>query len=201
MTSPPKNLFLAWDVTLAELNEIINENPNLYGPLYGYVAEYKLRNLWLNRPEITDLRRPRAHDKKDKGDFIFRYKGEEIRLEVKSLDSPKVRKEGSIFHGTFQCNGSDAREITLPNGQRVKTNCLATGQFDVLAVSLFGFERRWKFAFALNRDLPRSTFSKYTPEQRQYLLKSSMQVSWPLSAPFVEEPFVLLDAIVRERSK
>jgi hypothetical protein len=43
----------------------------------------------------------------------------------------------------------------------VTTN-LVVGGFDLLAINLFEFGAEWRFAFAKNRDLPRSTFRKYT---------------------------------------
>src|SRR3990172_5116652 len=99
----------------------------------------------------------------------------------------------------FQCNASDTTEVLLSNGVRVVTNCLAVGGFDLLAVCLFAFGNTWRFAFALNQDLPRSTWRGYTPDQQQYLLKSAMGIVWPLQPPFADEPFGLLDRLVTER--
>ncbi len=169
------------------------------GLMFGYVAEYKLRKEWLLRPEVTNLIRPRSHDRKAKGDFRFEYRGHSITVEVKSLDTPKVRHHDEVYEGTFQCNASDSREVVLPNRKKLTTNCLVVGEFDLLAVCLFSFGNRWRFAFALNRDLPRTTWRGYTPAQRKYLLKSAMAISWPLRAPFTAEPFGLLDRLVAER--
>ncbi|RLG20529.1 restriction endonuclease [Candidatus Micrarchaeota archaeon] len=191
--------FKEWDLTPEEINEIIAENPPVLSTLFGYVAEYKLKKIWLSRSGITDVSRPRAHDRKKKGDFQFKYRGHIFTIEVKSLDAPKVRRVGEGFVGTFQCNASDSREVTLPNGDKVTTNCLVVGEFDVLAVNLFAFRREWCFAFAKNRDLPRSTWYKYTPEQQKYLLKSSMKITWPLEPPFTDDLFKLLDELIQER--
>jgi len=68
-----------------------------------------------------------------------------------------------------------------------------------VAVSLFPFEHKWRFAFAKNEDLPRTRYSKYTPEQRRYLLAGTMNITWPLQPPFHDEPFSLLDEIARSR--
>jgi len=198
-SGPVRDYLKEWELTPDEVNDIIAANPPVLSTLSGFVAEYKFRKLWLNDPRISNVARPRAHDRKSKGDFTFTYCGSLFRLEVKSLDVPKVRRDGEGFKGTFQCNASDSRPVTLPNGRAVTTNCLVVGEFDVLAVSLFAFERTWRFAFARNDDLPRSTWAKYKPWQRRYLLKSSKAMTWPLSTPYHKDLFPVLDSILRER--
>lgn len=169
------------------------------GLMFGYVAEYKLKKMWLQRREVANLTRPRAHDRKAKGDFRFEYRGQAVTLEVKCLDTPKVKLEEGVYSGTFQCNASDSRQVVLPNHQRVTTNCLVVGEFDLLGVCLFAFGNEWRFAFALNDDLPRTTWKGYTPAQQKYLLKSAMAITSPLQPPFADEPFALLDRLVAER--
>jgi hypothetical protein len=193
-----RNYLREWELTAEEINEIIAENPPVLSTLSGFVAEYKLRKLCLRDPRVSELSRPRSHDRKSKGDFRFKYRGRVFTLEVKSLDTPKVRKDERGFRSTFQCNASDSREVQLPNGERLTTNCLVVGEFDVVAVSLFAFERQWRFAFARNCDLPRSTWSKYSESQRQYLLKSAMPITWPLERPYHSDLFTVLDFILRE---
>ena len=172
------------------------------GLMFGFVAEYKLRHDWLMRPEIGSLMRPRSHERKAKGDFRFEYRGESISLEVKCLDTPKVKGNAATgFSGTFQCNASDTTAVLLPDGTSVVTNCLAVGGFDVLAVCLHAFGNQWRYAFALNEDLPRTTWHKYTPGQQGYLLKSAMKISWPLEPPYVSDLFTILDRVVGARSK
>lgn len=188
-----------WGLSRDELNEIIAENPPVFSTLSGFVSEYKLRKLWLQRPEFTGLARPRSHDRKAKGDFTFAYKGRRFVIEVKSLDTPKIKRDGDGWCGTFQCNASDSRPIPLPcGGPPLKTNCLAVGGFDVLAVGLFGFGQEWRFGFAKNSDLPRSTFPKYTEDQRRYLLKSAMPICWPLKPPYSADLLAVLDSILRQ---
>jgi hypothetical protein len=197
---PPPSLLDHWGLTIQEFSEITSENPSMKGLMLGFVAEYKVKKEWLLRSEITELTRPRSHDRKQKCDFAFRYRGAEIKLEVKCLDTPSVRRKDDGYTGTFQCNASDTTPVTLPNGERLATNCLVVGGFDLLAVCLFAFGNEWKFAFALNEDLPRSTSRKYTPAQQEYLLKSSMKIAWPLQPPFSDEPFGLLDRLLAERA-
>jgi hypothetical protein len=196
----PPNLLTAWDITTEELSEIVFENPSMRGLMFGFVAEYKPKKTWLLRPEITNLVRPRSHDRKQKCDFRFEYKGADVKVEVKCLDTPKVREVDWGYEGTFQCNASDTTPVALPNGEILNTNCLVVGGFDLLAVCLFAFGNVWRFAFALNESLPRSTSKKYTAEQQAYLLKSSMKITLPLQPPFADEPFALLDRLLAQRA-
>jgi hypothetical protein len=195
------SILTAWDITAEELSEIVFENPSMRGLMFGFVAEYKLKKEWLLRPEFSNVIRPRAHDRKQKCDFLCEYRGMSIRIEVKCLDTPKVRFRDGIYDGTFQCNASDTTPVTLPTGEIVSTNCLAVGGFDLLAVCLFSFGNVWRFAFALNEDLPRSTSKKYTAMQQAYLLKSSVKITWPLEPPFADEPFGLLDRLLAQRAR
>lgn len=200
MTNPRiPDLLEEWNITAEELSEIVSENPSMRGLMFGFVAEYKLKKEWLLRRGITNLLRPRSHDRKQKCDFTFDYKGVNVKVEVKCLDTPKVKFKDGIYEGTFQCNASDTTEVVLPNGRRVTTNCLVVDGFDILAVCLFAFGNTWRFAFARNRDLPRTAWHKYTPSQQKYLLKSAMKISWPLHAPYTADLFGLLDGLVAER--
>jgi len=56
------DLLRAWDITAEELSEITAENPSMRGLVFGFVVEYKLKKMWLGRPEIQNLTRPRSHD-------------------------------------------------------------------------------------------------------------------------------------------
>ena len=132
-SSPSKqDLLKSWQLTAKELSDIVSENPSMHGLMFGFVAEYKLKKQWLQRSEISGLTRPRSHDRKAKCDFQFEYRGLQVKLEVKCLDTPKVRRTDEGFQGTFQCNASDTTKVLLPNGKSVVTNCLAVGGFDLL---------------------------------------------------------------------
>jgi len=119
--TPVSDLLTSWDITAEELSEIVSANPSMRGLMFGFVAAYKLKKLWLLRPGITNLVRPRAHDRTQKCDYRFDYRGQSVRVEVKCLDTPKVRYEGGIYTGTFQCNASDTTTVMLPNGETVVT--------------------------------------------------------------------------------
>jgi len=197
---PAIDLLTSWGISVAELSEIVADNPSMRGLMFGFVAEYKLKKEWLQRPGITDLIRPRSHDRKQKCDFLFEYQGVPVRVEVKCLDTPKVRYQDEVYTGTFQCNASDTTTLVLAGGKKIVTNCLAVGGFDVLAVCLFAFGGTWRFAFALNEELPRTTWAKYPEAQRAFLLKSAMRITWPLQPPFSADLFSVLDRMVANRT-
>ena len=187
-----------WGVTLDEINDILAERPSVRGILLGFIAEYKLAQIWFsNDPRVDSLERYKNHDRTRAGDLGFRYKGVLVSVQVKSLQSSSVLKTETGYKGTLQCDASDRRLVHLPNGESVETTCLLVGGFDLLAVNLFEFGQEWRFAFAKNSDLPRTTSSKYTPEQREFLLATSVRITWPLQPPFYEDPFTM---IVTEKS-
>lgn len=167
--------------------------------LHGYVAEYAFRKVWLNNEKrISDIKRWDNHDRNKKGDVTFTYKGVEIITEVKSLQTNTVEQTGpDTFKGKTQCDASDRREIELSCGDVVNTTCLLVGEFDVLAVNLFEFGKQWRFAFAMNEELPRSKYRGYTKEQQACLLATLMDVTWPPEPPFEADLFVVLDKIVK----
>ncbi len=189
-----------WGVTIQALNEVLASRPSLRGILIGFIAEYKLPQMWFADRRITGLERYDNHDRTRPGDFGFLYRRVPITVQVKSLQSNDVKEVKGGYVGTFQCDASDRRPVILPNGDELETTCLVVGGFDLVAVNLFHFGHQWRFAFAKNEDLPRSRSKKYTPEQRRYLLSTSVKISWPLVEPFRDEPFGLLDEIIAEKA-
>jgi hypothetical protein len=197
-----RNILDIWQLTAEELTELVENNPSLRGIMLGYVAEKKFHDLFLNHPEISSAGKADDHDRTQKGDRYIIYKGVDVVIEVKSLQSNTVKQlEDGSWQGKTQVDASDKRTVILPNGEKLSTTCLVTGEFDLLAVNLFAFEDRWRFVFAKNKDLPRSKWKGYTEKQRKYLLATLMEVTWPPQPPFYEDPFPLLDEIVRERAR
>lgn len=193
------SLFDEWQISQHELEEIIQANPSLRGITFGYIAEYKLRKLWFSDARTSNSYKPDDHVRSKKGDLTFLYRGHEVKVEVKSLQTNSIRRQENRVVGKFQCDASDRRRIELPNRRIVETTCLVVGEFDLLAVNLFAFGEGWKFAFAKNRDLPHTTSAKYSPSERKYLLSTLMTISLPLQEPFELEPFGLLDEIVSKK--
>jgi len=117
------------------------------------------------------------------------------------LAIPRDERLATQYRGAAQCDASDKRNVILRDGKTFSTTCLLVGEFDILAAGLFSFRECWDFGFALNRSLPRSRARDYPPDVQEQLLATLMPVTWPLSAPYVTDPFVLLDQLVQERQR
>lgn len=191
-----------WQVTAEQLTRLVESAPSLRGMLLGYIAEMKFHDRYLNHPLISKVSKKDDHDRSSKGDRSFLYKDQPIVVEVKSLQSNTVKRlEDGTWRGKTQVDASDRRKVKLPNGEIFETTCLVVGGFDLLAVNCFAFGEEWRFVFAKNEELPRSAWKGYHPRQRKYLLATLMEVTWPPQPPFYEDPFPLLEEIVRERAR
>jgi len=190
-----KSILKLWGLTERELTEIIERNPSMRGLVFGYVAEYKLRKIHFSDPVFENVHKGDDHDRAKKGDLHVTYRDGLFHVVCKSLQTNSIRKTGEGYEGKYQCDASDRRFVKLNGGKKIETTCLKVGEFDVVAVSLFAFEGKWRFAFALNEDLPRSNFQKYPPSIRRQLLATLMPVSWPLRPPYIESPIPLFERL------
>lgn len=196
-----ESILKKWDLSEEELTDIINENPSMRGLMLGYIAEYKLQQMFFNDSRTEKALKDDDHDRKKKGDLRITYKGQEFLVECKSLQTNSIRMTDEGYSGKYQCDASDRRAVTFSDGSSIQTTCLLVGEFDIVAVNLFSFEEKWKFAFALNRDLPRSRYKKYTEFQRKELLSTLIPITFPISNPYHEDPFVLFDLLINETSQ
>ncbi len=186
-----------WGLTIDDLTKIVDDNPSLRGMMLGYAAEYVLRRRHFTDGRLSGIVKDDDHKRDSKGDLRFEYRGRIFRIECKSLQSNSIKKLGEgKFKGKYQCDASDRRLVKFGDGSTIETTCLLVGEFDIVAVNLFAFTDEWRFAFALNKDLPRSRFKKYTAFQRDNLLATLMPVTWPIAGPYVLDPFPLLDRVV-----
>lgn len=190
-----------WGITAEELTELVDNNGSLRGMMLGYVAEPMLKKMWFEKPPAMYLGKHDDHNRMKKGDLFVSYKGHEFDVESKSLQTKMNRRDGSVWRGQAQVDGSDRRIITMPDGSKLDTTLLLYGEFDILAVNVFSFENTWRFVFAKNEDLPHSTETRYTEEQRRHLIKSMVHVSWPPEGIFRDEPFSLMDEIIAARMR
>ena len=197
----PSDILELWEIKPRDLTSLINQNPSLRGMLFGYTAEFKLHELWLEHPDITEALKDDDHDRRRKGDRRIVYKGHSFTIEAKSLQTNSIKEIAGQWQGKAQVDASDRRKVILANDDEVNTTLLRVGEFDVLAVNVFSFKNEWNFVFAKNQDLPRSNWGGYTPEQQQYLLASLVSVTWPPEPPFVDNLYALLDELIVEQSK
>jgi transcriptional regulator with XRE-family HTH domain len=187
-----------WEISAGDLTKLLEENPSLRGMLLGYVAEHKLREIIAALPELTYATKFDDHNRKKKGDLYIIYKGRAFNIESKSLQTKTIGRDekSDKWMGKTQVDASDRREVTFSDGSTLNTTLLLRGEFDILAVNCYAFENKWRFVFARNRELPASSFSKYTPMQRDSLLASLVPVSWPPEPPFYADIRELLDEMV-----
>lgn len=186
-----------YGITATQLTELIDANGSLRGMLEGYIAEIKLRDIWFSGGQFSGHHKHADHDRKNKGDLVVTYKGRNFKIECKSLQTNSIKTTANGYVAKTQVDGSDRREVRMPDGNMIQTTNLVVGEFDLLAVSLFKLNNEWAFLFAKNTDLPRSTYRGYPPEYRQHLLKTLVNISWPPSSQdiFRPEPFTLLDEL------
>ena len=193
------DILTKWQITPYDLTALLQQSPSLRGMLFGYVAELKLEQLWLQPPMVTESVKYDNHDRQKKGDRLITYKDESFVIEVKSLQTNTISFENGRWAAKAQVDASDRRTITLPNGTEISTTCLLVGEFDVLAVNVYSFEDEWRFVFAKNEDLPRSRYRRYPSEQRQYLLATTVDVTWPPEPPFSANLFPPLNQLLEQR--
>ena len=125
------------------------------------------------------------HDRKKKGDRRLWYQEKELIIEVKSIQTNSVRllqENPRLLRGGTQVDASDRRRVDFSDGTSLDTTCLLVGEFDILAVNCRPFADNWDFAFALNVDLERSSYKKYSPLQQSKFIKSMQYLTWPLKA-------------------
>jgi len=188
-----------WEITANDLTSAVDSNPSLRGMLFGYIAEMKLTKLLEVNAHVSSSFKFDDHDRSKKGDRVVIYNGQSFTVESKSLQTNSIRKQDGVWVGKAQVDASDRRKVELPTGKTVETTCLVVGEFDVLAVNLFAFEDKWRFIFAKNGDLPKTSFRGYRKGVRQFLLATLVTVTWPPTPPFHEDVFAVLEELIRER--
>lgn len=194
-----------WKLSFGEINELLTDNPSLRSFVSGYAAEMKARRMWFEPDKrVTGIGKPDDHDRTEKGDIYFQYKGYRFSVEVKSLQTNSIKKfADGTMKGTFQCDASDKRNVVLKDGTNFATTCLLVGEFDIIAVNLFGFYGEWQFVFAKNGDLPRlqgkrGAAASLSQVQQSELLATSMKMQHPITSPFRPEPWTLLDELIAD---
>jgi hypothetical protein len=201
-----------WKLDPEEFNRIIDKNSNALSAIYGYVAEERLREAFLEDDErVTNLRSPADQDSADKGDWAFDWKGEPMKIEVKSLQTHTIKEvdtdqqtltdsdeEPIRYKAGFHLKGtSDQRTITH-EGEEYNTTLMniEDTDVDIMAVNLYKIKDEWDFAFLKVDDLPRSKGSSYPDSLRQKLARSQIKLTIPLQDPYTKDLYGLMDGII-----
>lgn len=195
-----KNILDRFGISIEEFTKLVDDNPSLRGFILGYIGEYKAKSALKSNKDVTNIYKPDDHNRNSKGDLYITYKGKNFRIEVKSLQTNSVKKLGKdIWNGQYQCDASDSRDISLPNGHTVHTTSLQVGEFDIVAIGLYQFGETWRFAFAKNELLPRVKPTKrnhFSEEDATYLIKGTIDIKFPLEKPYTDDIFSLMDSML-----
>lgn len=204
-----------WRLDPEEFNHIIHTNSNALSAIFGYVAEERLREMFLeDHPDVDNIRTPLDQDSADKGDWAFTYKGEPMKIEVKSLQTHTIQRlddpgqetldgdesDAARWEAGFHIKGTSDQRAVEWNGETYNTTLMNVEESDVdiMAVNLYRIEDEWRFAFIKLTDLPRSE-GNYPDELRQQLSKSLPKLTIPLEDPFTDDLYELMDDIIEER--
>ena len=170
-----------------DLVQAIKRAPSLRGMILGYISEEMFARHVLEDQIFSDIRKPDDHDRENnKIDRDFMYKGKRVSVQLKSVQTNSIcwHTEHNCIVASVQNDGSDKRDVKLPNGEIVSTTNYKIGDYDILAVPLFPFTGTWKFGYMLNRDCRKTTSNKYTDEQKSYLLSTMEEIYYPLKFPW-----------------
>jgi hypothetical protein len=85
-----KSILDEWDVDEIYFTSVVKDNPSLRGMILGYIAERKLKDLFISSGKTSNHRKDDDHNRDKKGDLTLNYKGEEIIIEVKSLQTNSI---------------------------------------------------------------------------------------------------------------
>ena len=173
---PPDDLVLA-----------IKRAPSLRGMILGYIAEEMFARYVLEDQEFSDIRKHDDHDRdNNKVDRDFIFEGKRVSVQLKSIQTNSIcwRGDTNCLYGQVQNDGSDKRDVKLPNGETVSTTNYKIGDYDILAVPLFPFTGSWDYGYLLNKDCRKTTSNKYTEEQQSYLLSTIEEIYYPLKQPW-----------------
>lgn len=210
------NYWNDWKLDPEEFNRIIHDNSNALSAIFGYVAEERLREDYLEDDDrVSNIRSPEDQDSSDKGDWAFEWRGEKMKIEVKSLQTHTIEEVDSSqatltddgrkpveYRAGFHLKGtSDQRRVTY-DGEEYETTLMNVedSDVDIMAVNLYKIKDEWDFAFLRVEDLPRSK-GDYPDGLREQLARSQIKLTIPLQKPFRRDLYELMDEIVEEQTE
>ena len=208
------NYWEDWKLDPEEFNRIIHKNSNALSAIFGYVAEERLREMYLkDDPRVENLRSPEDQDSADKGDWAFTWRGEPMKIEVKSLQTHTIDavdttqtelgdedEESVRYRAGFHLKGTSDQRTIQYGGEEYSTTLMNVEDtdIDVMAVNLYKIKDEWDFAFLKVEDLPRSK-GNYPEGLRQKLARSQIRLTIPLRGPFTADLYELMDEVLEER--
>lgn len=191
-------------VTDEEYEYLFTQVPSLKGMYIGNIGEFHFMKMMKSLDDISNVFKPDDHDRSlNKSDLIVTYRNTRIRFQVKSIQSNSLRfntQTGKIEF-TVQNDGSDKREIVLPNGHKVSTTNYVYGDYDILVVPLITVNKdenydKWEYGFLLNSDCRPCTNRKIPEEDRKFLMSSSEILTYPLSGKWTKDVYKVMNSVV-----
>jgi len=180
-----------------DLVSAIKRAPSLRGMILGYIAEEMFeKHVLVPIEHINEVRKFDDHDRtSNKADCDFAFNGRRFSVQLKSIQTNSVawRDDLQCLTADVQNDGSDRRDVKLPNGHTVNTTNYKIGDYDILAVPLFPFTQTWDFAYKRNRDCRLTYSEKYSEEDRQYLLATTEQLTFPINDSWTTDLLSLCD--------
>lgn len=167
--------------------------------ILGAAGEFGLKDYYLdNHPDISDIHLQDDHNKSETGDFSFCYKGHVFTtVEVKT--AKRIQKDVYPFSSSASISHRDRKKVVFPDGSMVETGVILRNEYDILAVNMWHCFGQHVFVFAKLNDLPAETSKSFTEEQKKFIIKSTVKVSWPAVHPFYEDITQVLDSLIEER--
>lgn len=178
-------------VTLEEIESLLNENSSLRGYVQGFVAERRLAQMLRELPGIELVEKiPDASE--EKGDLRITYKGEVIRLELKSLASDSIRHDclNETWQGKVRSKATDKRDVEIEGVGVIRTSCLVKGEFDVLGICCLPVDGTWSYLFM--EEL-------YLPETSPNLIQTSFVLNPATTAGVQANPLIVFDSVLTKR--
>jgi hypothetical protein len=178
-------------VTLEEIESLLLENSSLRGYVQGFVAERRLAQILRELPDVEKVEKiPDASD--EKGDLRITYKGEIIRLELKSLSSDSIRHDclNETWQGRVRSKATDKRDVEIEGVGVVRTSCLIKGEFDILGICCLPVDGTWSYLFMEEI---------YLPETSPHLIQTSFVLNPAITPGVQSNPLVVFDSVLAKR--
>lgn len=180
-----------------DLVSAIKRAPSLRGMILGYIAEEMFEKHVLDPLEhVGEVRSFDDHDRtQNKADRDFVYNRRRYTVQLKSVQTNSIcwRTDLKVLMADVQNDGSDRRDVTLPNGNTVNATNYKIGDYDILAVPLFPFTGDWRFAYKLNSKCRLTESKKYSEEDKAYLLATTEKLFYPLNEEWTDDLLSLCD--------
>lgn len=143
------------NLNVAQLTELLEENPSLRGMCVGYAIEYHVRSQLLQDPLVNSVLKMSDHSRESKFDFLVDTAVGDVRVEVKMLQNNGAIRMSKSYSGSTDC----AEAGSIATFDILKSN------LDVLAVSNPLTGRTY---FVRSEDLPDS-MARTVPDAVKHL--------------------------------